>query len=202
VDNDRGGSAGSDHAWAGEAFTHRPATGEVVFQGGDQKLRAMMGEEQYRLLLRTMERNGELHRHPEPLNEADAAVLRAALAPVLRDLAAAGLSLPDVREEVHEDREWSVCAFIRDPGGTGQGISVMRERSFAEQVWELAGQVQQWATDIQVDPERPSQWPLCPEHRRAHALGADFRSDTAVWVCPETDRAVALIGALIPTPDR
>ena len=65
-------------------------------------------------------------------------VLRAVLAPVLADLAASGVSPPDIREEAHEDREESVCAWIQGPGITGEGISVILDRSPAEQVAELA----------------------------------------------------------------
>ncbi len=155
-------------------------------------IREMLGEEVYQRVQRT----SELLRNPQPLTEEDAAVLRAALAPVLRDLAATGLPLPEVRMEAHEDRPWSVCGWIAGPGVYGTGISVMRDRSHAEQVRELAEQFQNWAADVLVDAGQSPAWPLCPEHDRGHGLLADDRDGTAVWVCPETDRVSAPIGAL------
>jgi hypothetical protein len=165
-----------------------------IAAGGDfpEEMKQMLSVEQ----LQGIRRSRELSRNPEPLTEADAAVLRAALAPLLRDLTATGMSLPDIREETRFYRERSVCGWISDLGGSGQGISVMVDNSPAEQVRELAEQIRDWATDVQVDPERPPEWPLCPEHRRAHGIYADVRDDTAVWVCPVTDRVVSPIGSL------
>jgi hypothetical protein len=141
-----------------------------------------------------------LMRNPEPLTEADAAVLRAAIAPLLADLASTGMDLPELRAEAHEDRAGAICGFLRDPGETGEtggtGVYVMRDASPAEQVAGLAEQVQEWATDVQVDPRRPWEWPKCLEHRRAHGLHAEVRDGAAVWVCEEGDHTVAPVGAL------
>jgi hypothetical protein len=49
-------------------------------------MREMLGDEMYQ----RMQRSRELLRNPRPLSDADAEVLRAALAPVLRDVAAPG----------------------------------------------------------------------------------------------------------------
>jgi hypothetical protein len=155
-------------------------------------MREMLGDEMYQ----RMQRSRELLRNPRPLSDADAEVLRAALAPVLRDVAATGLRLPEIRYEAHEDREWSVCGWIAEPGGFGEGISVMRDRPHAEQVWQLAEQFQNWAADQLVDAGRTPTWPLCPEHDLAHGLEPDVRNSSAVWVCLETDRVIASIGAL------
>jgi hypothetical protein len=197
----RGGGATSDDAAinGGAFFSRRliTAAGEVVLQGGDDDaLREMLGEERYQQVKHTIERNMELRRSPQPLSEADAAVLRAAVAPLLHDLAVTGMGQPDIIEEARWYREYSVCGWISDLGGSGLGISVLRDGSPAEQIRELAGQIQDWATDRQVDPERPPVWPKCPEHGLAHGLFADVRDDTAVWVCPDGDRVVSAIGAL------
>ena len=114
--------------------------------------------------------DGDLMWNPRPLSEPDAAVLRAAAAPLLRDLTAAGKPVPEIRAEAHEDRDGAVCGWIAEPGGYGQGIWVPRDRSPAEQLVELAGQFQDWADEQLDDGGRSSQWPLCPEHGRACQL--------------------------------
>jgi hypothetical protein len=156
-------------------------------------IREMHGEEVYQRVQRTR----ELLRNPQPLTEADAAVLQAATAPLLRDLAVTRMPLPDIRTEAHEDRPWSVCGWIAGPGVTGQGIWVMRDSSPADRVRELAEQFQSWASDVLVDAGQSPEWPLCPEHDRGHGrLVADVRDGAAVWVCLHPDHVIAPIGAL------
>ena len=75
-----------------------------------------MGEEAFG----RWQRDRELARNPRPLTEVERAVLRHAVAPLLADLDASGMGLPDIREEAHEDREEpSVYGWIQEPGGTG-----------------------------------------------------------------------------------
>ena len=89
--------------------------------------------------------------------------MREAAAPALRDLAASGMSLPDIRDETHEDRESeAVCARIQGPGRTGEGICVSLDCSPAEQVVQLAEQFQNWAADQLHDAGLPPEWPECP----------------------------------------
>jgi hypothetical protein len=155
-------------------------------------IRDMLGEEVYQRVQRTR----ELLRNPQPLTEADAAMLWAALAPVLRDLTATRMPVPDIRAEAHEDRPWSVCGWIAQPGGFGQGIWVVRDAPHANQVWELAEQFQNWASDVLVDAGQTPEWPLCPEHNRRHGLMADVRDGAAVWICLHPEHVIAPIGAL------
>jgi hypothetical protein len=152
----------------------------------------MLGEEVYQ----RMQRTRELLRHPQPLTEPDAAALRAAAAPLLRDLAATGMPVPDIRTEAYEDRPWSVCGWIAGPGMPGQGVWVTRGGSPADRVRELAEQFQNWASDVLVDAGQPPQWPLCPEHDRGHGLMPEVSDGAAVWVCPCPDHVIAPIGAL------
>src|SRR5262249_15171383 len=84
------------------------------------RLREVMGEE----ALARWQRSIELSSHPRPLTDPERAVLRQAVAPLLADLPASSMSLPDIREEAHEDREAAVCGWIQRPGGTGEGIWV------------------------------------------------------------------------------
>jgi hypothetical protein len=100
-------------------------------------MRERMGEERFE----RWQRSQELSEHPRPLTDMERSVLREAVAPLLADLAASGMSLPDIREEAREESaEASVCAWIQGPGRTGEGISVLLDSSPAEQVAELAEQ--------------------------------------------------------------
>jgi aminoglycoside phosphotransferase (APT) family kinase protein len=156
-------------------------------------IRERLGAEVYQRVQRTR----ELLRSPQPLTEADAAVLRAAAAPLLRDLAATRMPVPDIRSEAHEDRPWAVCGWIAGRGATGQGVWVMRDGSSAGQVRELAEQFQSWASDVLAGAGQSPEWPLCPEHDRGHGLMADVRDGAAVWVCLHPDHVIAPIGALM-----
>jgi len=160
----------------------------------DAWLREHLGEE----FVERRRRSRELLRDPQALDEADAAVLRAALAPVLHDLAATGMPLPEIREEAREAREWAVCGWIAGPGMFGQGINVMRNSPPAEQVRQLAEQFQNWAADVLVEARREPVWPVCQEHRVVQGLEAETRDDDqfAVWVCMSCDRVIAPIGEL------
>jgi hypothetical protein len=144
-----------------------------------------------------MERSRALGRNPRPLSEQESAILRAAVAPLLRDMEATGQALPDIREEAHEDRgEDAVCAWIQEPGsGRGQGITVLLFCSPGDQLRVLAEQLQDWAGDVQVDPGRRP-WPDCPDHPGSHILIPDTRGEIAVWCCPQRGHVIAGIGML------
>jgi RimJ/RimL family protein N-acetyltransferase len=104
--------------------------------------------------------------------------------------------LPDIRAEAHADcGAGVVCAWIRDPGGTGRSISVLPPGQRGDQLYDLAEQLQDWARDVQAAPRRRP-WPDCPAHPGAHRLEPEAVGETAVWWCPQTSRVVAEIGAL------
>lgn len=134
--------------------------------------------------------------NPRPLSEPEQAVLRQAVAPLLADLATSGLSLPDIRDEAHEERAApSTCGWIEGPGRTGEGISVRLDSSAAEQVAQLAEQIQNWAADQLHDSGHTSEWPACPRHRDApHRLQPEVRDGVAVWTCPQTGELIWPIG--------
>jgi len=152
-------------------------------------LRARIGDEAADQVQRSMVR----HRQPRPLAGEQAAVLREAVAPVLRDLRATGETLPDIREESHHDRgEDAVCAWVQGPDGTGQGLDVWLNGSAAFQLYSLAEQLQSWKVD-QLGPG--SWWPRCPQHADC-GLTADIDGELAVWVCPPSGQVIAPIGSL------
>jgi len=135
--------------------------------------------------------------NPRPLGDTERAVLRRAVAPLLADLAASGMPLPDIREEAHEEREASVCGWIQGPDGTGEGIWVLLGAPPAEQVAQLAEQFQNWAADLLHDAWRPPEWPACPQHPSApHGLNPQVRDDRAVWACWQSGQVIWPIGEL------
>jgi hypothetical protein len=152
-------------------------------------LRARIGDE----AVDQVQRSIVLHRQPRPLASEQAAVLREAVAPVLRDLRATGETLPDIREESHHDRgEDAVCAWVEGPDRTGQGLDIWLNGSAAFQLYSLAGQLQSWKVD-QLGPG--SWWPRCPRHADC-GLTAYIDGELAVWTCPASDQVIAPIGSL------
>jgi hypothetical protein len=144
---------------------------------------------------RTRERSRALSLIPRPLSARQAAILWEAVGPLQRDMEATGQAVPDIRPEAHADRGAGiVCAWIQEPDGTGRTLSVLRGR-LADQLCDLAEQLQDWAGSVQGDAQRVP-WPECPAHPGAHRLEPDATGETAVWECPQTNRVVAEIGAL------
>lgn len=155
-------------------------------------LRDRMGEEAFE----RWKRSEALSENPRPLSDPEKRVLRGTLAPLLRDLEATGHSLPDIREEAHEDRgDDGVCAWIQGPGGCGEGLSVEVYLDEPTRLERLAEQLQGWKNDELFDAGRRP-WPQCPDHPGPCALTPDVRDDIAVWYCPENGRVVAEIGSL------
>jgi len=157
--------------------------------------REMLGAERFE----RMQRAEELVEHPRPLTDMERSVLRETAAPLLTDLAASGMGLPDIREKAREERAAaSVCAWIQGPGRTGEGISVLLDSPPAEQVAQMAEQLQNWAADQLHDAGQPPEWPACPEHPSPpHRLEPDVRDGAAVWACPESGHVIWAIGALV-----
>ena len=169
-----------------------------VFASGDPAALAALREEIGQEASERWQRGGELQRNPRLLTGVKRAVLRRAAAPLLADLAASGMSLPDIREEAHEEREApSVCGWIQRPGGTGEGICVLLDSPAAEQVAQLAEQFQDWAADRLHDAGRPPEWPACPQHPSPpHRLDPQVRDGRAAWVCQESGQVIWPVGEL------
>lgn len=157
-------------------------------------MREMLGEEGFAHWQRSM----DLDEDPRPLTDTERAVLRRAAAPLLADLAASGMPVPDIREEAHQERGLpSVSGWIQGPDGTGEGIYVLLDSSPAQRVAQLAEQFQEWAADLLHDAGRPLDWPGCPRHPGApHRLDPQVRDDRAVWACWESGQVIWPIGEL------
>ena len=97
----------SGHEHGDGSDPQSPAYGSSFFLAGSAEeaahfaaLRERFGDEVVEGILR----DRALHEHPRPLTENEREVLRQAAGPVLRDMAATGAVMPDIREEAHEDR--------------------------------------------------------------------------------------------------
>lgn len=86
--------------------------------------------------------------------------------------------------------------MLYEPDGSGMGISTMLGQPRAQQVAELADQVQEWAVEALCAALKPAVWPECPAHPNAHPLAPTVRHGQAVWSCPRDGVTVALIGEL------
>ena len=156
-------------------------------------LRGMVDAETFERVQRAQ----DLHRQPRPLTDPECEVVRETAAPLLRDLAASGLTPPEIRCEAHEDRgDEAVCAWIAGPGRAGAGIWIWLDSTPADQVADLAEQFQNWAADQLVDAGHSPEWPACPAHRAPHGLHPQSRDGAAVWVCSQGDQVICEIGAL------
>jgi hypothetical protein len=144
------------------------------------------------------QRSMDLGENPRPLDDTERTVLRSAAAPLLTDLAASGMPLPDIREEAHDEPGLpSATGWIQEPDGTGMAIAVLLDLSPAQQITDVAEQIQYWATDQQQDAGRPLYWPACPQHPDApHRLTPEVREDRAVWTCWESRQLIWPIGEL------
>jgi hypothetical protein len=127
--------------------------------------------------------------------------LAQALAPVLRDLAACGSVVPEVRDDQWSDVDGQVTAMLHSPGGSAQGVSAMTTEPPAQRIASVADQVQEWAVEELCSVGRPATWPECPEHPDSHPLSAVVRDGGPGWACPRTGRVVSEIGQL-PAPPR
>ena len=192
-------SSGSSSDQSGTGSPQESDDSSGSFLHGDDPqdltfLQDLIGKEAYE----HSQRSAELSRHPRLLTDAERAVLRETVAPLLRDLTATSMTLPDIREEAHEDRGTAaVCAWIQGSDGIGgEGIWIWLDRPIAERVAALAEQLQQWAADRLYDAGQPPGWPQCPDHPRSHELSPEVRASSAVWICSESGRVISNIGTL------
>ena len=113
-----------------------------------------------------------------------------ALETILRDLRAQCA----VRPRIRVDDRYGI--MLHAPDGTGQGFTSPLGGTAAEQLANLADQVQEWAVEALWSEGAAAVWPHCPAHPDTHPLTATVVADTAVWVCPKGGATVALIGEL------
>lgn len=120
--------------------------------------------------------------------------LALALDRVLRDLT----GLPAPRVEPSDWQTWpgAESAILRTPDGSGVGVFVDPALAPAEQVVQLADQVQEWAVEELCAARQPTNWPRCPVHPDNHPMAPVLVDGAASWCCPRSGRAVVEIGRL------
>jgi hypothetical protein len=138
-----------------------------------------------------------LARNPRRLNASERQILSETVAPLLRDLAATGMRLPDIRPEAHHVSGMEgVGAWIHEPDGCGSGIDIATDLPPAERVERLAEQIQNWAADQLHDAGRKPEWPLCPQHPACNRASPEVVDGSPVWVCGEGPHVISAIGSL------
>jgi hypothetical protein len=148
-------------------------------------------------------RSQRLARNPQALTDAQRAVLRESVDPIMRDLRSSGAIVPEVVEEAHDDAGPDrVAAWIQPPGSGdtrsvgSQGIYIQVDVSAPERLANLADQIQEWEVEELAAAGRPATWPECPQHPNTHPLAPETRGDRAAWCCPRTGQVIGAIGAL------
>jgi ribosomal protein S18 acetylase RimI-like enzyme len=123
--------------------------------------------------------------------------LAEALAPGLTDLMRRPAPLFEVRAEQWSDHPDQVTAMIRQPDGSGTGVSVMSGESEAARVVSAAEQLQEIVVEALWRQGQPATWPPCPTHPDGHPLKAvDHTTLGPSWVCPATGRPEFAIGSM------
>lgn len=128
--------------------------------------------------------------HAVEVNE----VLARSLAPILRDIKAAGLPVPRIEDDDWADNPEAASAMLWSPDGSGTGVRVELLAPDAERVAMVADQVHEWVIE-ELWGSAPTNWPLCPTHPNTHPLSVSVRS-IAMWVCPADGTPVASVGSL------
>lgn len=122
-------------------------------------------------------------------------VLSRALEPVLRDIRASGVPVPDIRDDDWADDPQVATAMLWSPDGSGTGVRVDVDAAEAERVAMVADQVQEWVIE-ELWGQAATNWPPCPNHPHSHPLSVSTRDDVAFWVCPRDGMAFAPLGSL------
>ncbi len=122
-------------------------------------------------------------------------LLREALEPVLRDVAATGAPMPDVRDGDWAGDADTASAVLWSRDGNGAGVQVRLSGSGADRVAHVADQVQEFVIE-ELAGLAATNWPVCPRHPTTHPLEAMSKDGVAVWACPAEPIPVSPIGAL------
>ncbi len=122
--------------------------------------------------------------------------LRAALTPVLDDVASTCPVEPQIVDHDWTNDPGQPSAMLRAPDGTEAGISVLAGQPTSLSVSSVAQQVQEWAVEALWGEGLPATWPMCPLHPNAHPLEAAIGNRNAVWCCPSEKKLIARIGEI------
>lgn len=121
-------------------------------------------------------------------------VMAESLAPILQDLARAGIAPPTFDETDWMGEAEHASSMMWRGDGSGTGFSVRRADSLPDRIASAADQVQEWAIEGELWGRGSTNWPPCPQHPDNHPLRPTVVGSDAVWVCPADDSVVATIG--------
>jgi hypothetical protein len=111
----------------------------------------------------------------------------------LRRTAARELRLEPVPDEC-EDVFWlSAAVFVDD-----RHVLTFGHR-FSPAIEQFVAELADYLQESALDREVWGGWPICADHN-THPLHAMLDAGRACWVCPVTNRRVAVIGDLLPKP--
>lgn len=121
-------------------------------------------------------------------------LLTTAMAPVLADLQATGVPLPQVADTEWTDDDAATSAMLWSPQG-GSGIWIRLTDGEADRIAHAAEQVQEWAIE-ELWASSATNWPPCPKHPDTHPLAPAVHDGVATWACPKTGDPFVAIGTL------
>ncbi len=119
-----------------------------------------------------------------------------AVEPVMRDWRSAGITEPrfDDQDPGWHDEEGYARVVLWLPDGSGTGIQTALDAPLVDRIVAMADQVQEAAIEEALWPDRPTNWPACPDHPTSHPLTARVVGDRGRWVCPQSGRDFREIG--------
>lgn len=123
-------------------------------------------------------------------------VLSEALAPVLRDLAGAGIAAPRIEDRDWNDESGSSSVMLWSPDGSVTGVWVSRAAPEFERVAMITDQVQELVIEQLWADGAPTNWPPCPRHPSGHPMKVSTSGASAVWTCPADGIVIAPVGRL------
>ena len=129
-------------------------------------------------------------------SEQMAPALEEALAVVLRDVHATIPERFSVRYGSWGSIDEQLTAWLVSPGGSRVGVWIRSTSGPAEQLVQLADQVQDAVVETLWSLGRSATWPGCPWHPAGHPIKPGLVDGEPWWFCPAGGRRVAPIGSV------
>ncbi|GAA1585752.1 MULTISPECIES: hypothetical protein [Kribbella] len=123
-------------------------------------------------------------------------LLRTALSLLVLDLrSTGGLTLQLLDEPALDDPAYD-SLWLLSGDDCRTGLLAFRDLPAAEQVVQVAEQVQDFVHEELCRLGLPVTWPECPDHPASHPLTPALSGGHPSWQCPKSAQPVAAIGEL------